>query len=104
MSDADNPKPWFRPKVTGTGWTPQTWQGWLITLVFVVLFAATVQLILPDDVGVTSKLPWFAAERRSLGVPDAGLGLTGGVVALGLEIAAFSAIGWWGSRPKRPLD
>jgi hypothetical protein len=61
MSDTDNPKPWFRPKVTGTGWTPQTWQGWLITLVFVVLFAATVQLILPDNVGASARLPWFAA-------------------------------------------
>jgi hypothetical protein len=101
MSDADNPKPWFRPKVTGTGWTPQTWQGWLITLVFVVLFTATVQMIMPQGESLTGVWPWLTAARRDLGVPDMGLGLVGGVVALGLEIAAFSAVAWRMSRGVR---
>jgi hypothetical protein len=25
--------PWFRPKRSGLGWTPITWQGWLVTIV-----------------------------------------------------------------------
>lgn len=25
-------RPWFRRKTFGYGWTPQTWQGWLITI------------------------------------------------------------------------
>jgi hypothetical protein len=25
--------PWFRPKRNGLGWTPITWQGWLVTIV-----------------------------------------------------------------------
>lgn len=31
----DNPKGyWFKRKLFGWGWTPATWQGWLVTLVF----------------------------------------------------------------------
>ncbi len=30
-------KLWFRAKRYGYGWTPATWQGWLITLVFALL-------------------------------------------------------------------
>ena len=30
-------RPWFGPRrVFGWGWTPVTWQGWLVTAVFVV--------------------------------------------------------------------
>jgi len=30
-------KYWFKRKRYGWGWTPSTWQGWLVTLVFIVL-------------------------------------------------------------------
>lgn len=36
---------WFKAKCYGWGWTPATWQGWLVTLVYVVailLFALTI--------------------------------------------------------------
>jgi hypothetical protein len=39
----DNPKGyWFKNKLYGWGWTPVTWQGWLVIAVFVayVLFSA----------------------------------------------------------------
>jgi len=37
----DNPNHyWFRRKVFGWGWTPATWQGWLVTAVFVALLLA----------------------------------------------------------------
>ena len=29
--------PWFDPKIFGWGWRPITWQGWLITLILVIL-------------------------------------------------------------------
>ncbi|MDX9913654.1 MAG: hypothetical protein RBS77_03680 [Candidatus Moranbacteria bacterium] len=42
----DNPKGyWFKAKLFGWGWTPVTWQGWLITLIYVallILFALTI--------------------------------------------------------------
>ena len=28
-------RPWFGPRRFGWGWTPVTWQGWVVTLVFV---------------------------------------------------------------------
>lgn len=32
----DNPEHyWFKRKPFGWGWTPVTWQGWLVTLIFV---------------------------------------------------------------------
>lgn len=38
-------KYWFRQKLYGWGWTPATWQGWLVTLVYiglVIIFALTI--------------------------------------------------------------
>ena len=34
-----NDKLWFRAKIYGWGWYPITWQGWLVILVWVILFA-----------------------------------------------------------------
>lgn len=31
---------WFKRKLYGWGWTPVTWEGWLVTLVYVGLVAA----------------------------------------------------------------
>lgn len=34
----DNPKGhWFKRKLYGWGWTPATWQGWLILFIFIAL-------------------------------------------------------------------
>ena len=30
-------KLWFKRKLYGWGWTPATWQGWLVTLVYFIL-------------------------------------------------------------------
>ena len=42
----DNPnRYWFKRKLYGWGWTPATWQGWLVLLVYVVaisLFSFTI--------------------------------------------------------------
>jgi hypothetical protein len=33
----DNPKGyWFKAKLYGWGWTPVTWQGWLIILIYIL--------------------------------------------------------------------
>ncbi|MSO92108.1 MAG: hypothetical protein EXQ86_01745 [Rhodospirillales bacterium] len=31
---------WFKAKRYGWGWTPATWQGWAVTIFFVVAFTA----------------------------------------------------------------
>ena len=33
---------WFKRKVWGWGWVPATWQGWLVTLLYLVLVAVLV--------------------------------------------------------------
>lgn len=35
-----SPRPWFRVRESGLGWTPITWEGWLITLVPMLLVLA----------------------------------------------------------------
>lgn len=34
---------WFKRKKYGFGWYPATWQGWLIILVWLILFIFTVK-------------------------------------------------------------
>lgn len=58
----DNPEGyWFKAKCYGWGWTPATWQGWLIALsylVLVVLCALTIdENSLPREVAFTFALP-----------------------------------------------
>jgi len=37
----DNPEGyWFKAKLYGWGWTPATWQGWLVLVVYVTLIVA----------------------------------------------------------------
>lgn len=35
-------KYWFKAKTYGYGWTPSTWQGWVVILVYVVILALLV--------------------------------------------------------------
>lgn len=39
-------KAWFRPKRVGYGWTPNSWQGWGITVVGPLVFAGVLYLVL----------------------------------------------------------
>ena len=34
-------RPWFGPKRFGWGWTPVTWQGWLVVIAFVAAIVLT---------------------------------------------------------------
>ncbi len=53
----DNPQNyWFKAKLYGWGWTPATWQGWLVILVYIALISILV----------------FMRENSILGNPDSG--------------------------------
>ncbi len=53
----DNPNHyWFKRKVFGWGWVPATWQGWLVTVVYIVLILLLV----------------FTREEAIPGNPDSG--------------------------------
>ena len=42
----DNPNGyWFKRKLYGWGWTPCSWEGWLVLLVWVIFFALVVSNI-----------------------------------------------------------
>lgn len=53
---------WFKRKLYGWGWTPATWQGWVITLsyvILVILFSLTIDKASPDrEVVFTFILPF----------------------------------------------
>jgi len=58
----DNPNHlWFKRKWYGWGWTPVTWQGWLVTLVYiclVILCALTINENSPaKEIAFTFLLP-----------------------------------------------
>lgn len=60
----DNPKNlWFKRKLYGWGWTPVTWQGWLVIIVYVaalIFFTLTVDETSPTrEVIFTFILPVF---------------------------------------------
>jgi hypothetical protein len=59
--EAHSQKLWFKRKTYGWGWTPVTWQGWLATLVYVVLLVACGAILDPNatstDVAFTFFLP-----------------------------------------------
>lgn len=58
----DNPKHvWFKRKLFGWGWTPVTWQGWLVIAIYVgllALFALTIDENSPArEIALTFILP-----------------------------------------------
>lgn len=38
-----NKKLWFKRKLYGWGWTPCSWEGWMVILVWVVFFIFTMK-------------------------------------------------------------
>jgi hypothetical protein len=83
-------RPWFAPKAYGYGFNPVTWEGWLVTLVFVLLVIATTGYLNPDG----RILHLFGADRVPL-LRDLRPNIFEVIVALLVEIAAFLAIGRW---------
>lgn len=59
----DNPEGyWFKRKVFGWGWTPATWQGWVINIAYILIiigFALTIDENSPsNEVVFTFLLPF----------------------------------------------
>jgi hypothetical protein len=44
MDDDDSKPVWFRERMFGYGYTPSSWQGWLITAISLLLMVGTPQL------------------------------------------------------------
>ena len=46
--EQNNQKYWFKAKTYGYGWYPATWQGWLIILVYLMIFGSLVFIFETD--------------------------------------------------------
>jgi hypothetical protein len=53
---------WFKRKLYGWGWTPATWQGWVITLVFVALIVLVVYRFDPEGHSAKDVLTTFIPQ------------------------------------------
>ena len=51
---------WFRRKLYGWGWTPATWQGWLVIAIFLVIIVLIARSL--PKVPTESELTWFFAR------------------------------------------
>lgn len=45
----NNKQIWFKQRRYGYGWTPNTWQGWLVVAAYIVLVVAGVDKFLPEE-------------------------------------------------------
>jgi len=49
-------KLWFKRKCYGWGWTPSSWEGWITTLVFIILTA--IIAIRMEDTASSEEVLW----------------------------------------------
>jgi len=54
-------KKWFRRKTYGYGWTPASWEGWLVTLLYLVFIVGAAQFY-----GVYLKLGLTEEKRLTI--------------------------------------
>lgn len=56
----DNPKGyWFKAKLYGWGWTPATWQGWLVLVLFIGLLLWNGFSVSENSAVTETELTWF---------------------------------------------
>lgn len=86
-------RPWFEPKDFGGGATPSTWEGWLATLVFVVLVCLSVSFVDPRPNGIPAML----GLRQLPGLHHLVLGANGSIAVVVVESLAFTLFARWKS-------
>jgi hypothetical protein len=104
MSDGFEPEPWFRAKAYGYGWVPASWQGWLVTMAFMVLILATAMLFSPATHGTPQAMAMVHSIRHATGVDTLTLNPFLFYGLLAVEAVAFILVARALSRPIRPLD
>ena len=51
---------WFKAKTYGWGWTPATWQGWVVILIYVATIAAAAFLFLRPELATVGWIGYFS--------------------------------------------
>lgn len=64
----DNKSLWFKNKTYGWGWTPATWQGWVVVLVFLGLMGLLAMNIDEKDSLENLVFSYFLPLALMLGV------------------------------------
>lgn len=63
----DNPEGyWFKRKAFGWGWTPATWQGWGVTILFVFLIIGNALRLELDGVQGAEAAGYFILQTAGL--------------------------------------
>lgn len=98
MSDQPLERYWFRRKAIGYGFTPVTWEGWLATLVFVLILVATLLQLVPHAPGLAGWVDALRTPHRGdisdlLANPAVGL-------EAGAELAGFLVFAAWKAGPR----
>ena len=56
----DNPEGyWFKRKLYGWGWTPATWQGWLVVALFVAYLVWNAMVLDSGSNPTPAEFTWF---------------------------------------------
>lgn len=95
MSEPSAGRPWFRPKDFGYGATPVTWEGWLATILFVLLVLATTALGDPRGAASPRSVHVLLALKAMLGLTDVRLGIVQMLSIIAAEFIAFIAFARW---------
>lgn len=91
MKDSTERKCWFKRRRYGYGWTPVTWQGWLVVMLFLVVVVSSAVVLLEETPRNTfSPESWIFLAFFA--------GAT--IVAVGISMAKGPKPRWrWGSKP-----
>jgi hypothetical protein len=92
---------WFRPRPSGRGLTPASWQGWACTLgLLLVIFLTT---FLGDPAGDRPSGLRFQIQMRSaLGLSHTHLSVLARAAIVVVETMVFYVFATWKSLPQRP--
>jgi hypothetical protein len=96
MDEQPTQRFWFRPRTVGLGATPVTWEGWLVTLAFVVLVLATVSAGAPWGEG-PAAVSAYLQTRHHIGFDELWSQHRPACLAVVLEVIGFIALVRWKS-------
>lgn len=97
-------KPWFRRKAIGYGFTPISWQGWVLTLGLLLAVLATMALLGDPPADEPRIAAWSTYWRATLGLSGVHLPYLARLVLVIAEGLAFWALVRSRMRTDRPLD
>ena len=91
MSDFDEQRPWFRRRALGSG-APITWEGWVATILMVLLVLGTTALADPRDAAGPNSVILLGHVKALLRLTQVRLGLAQILGLIFAEIVVFAVL------------